>query len=73
MGCLMDKCVCSANLTTGIPSPLFCIYPFIIIILSVIPFPSFPSESPLPTPLAHLLLLPDPGIAIYWGIEPSKD
>ena len=31
------------------------------------PFPSFPCS---PT---HLLLLPGPGIPLYWGIEPSQD
>jgi hypothetical protein len=49
---------------------------FFIYILIVIPFPSFPSENPIPpfpSPLPLLTNPPTPGITIYWGIEPSQD
>jgi hypothetical protein len=51
---------------------------FFVYILNVIPFPDFPSENPLsPSPSScsptHPLLLPGPGIPLYWGIEPSQD
>jgi hypothetical protein len=43
---------------------------FFIYISNVIPFPSFPSENPLPPPpspcsATHSLLLPGPGIPLY--------
>jgi hypothetical protein len=49
-----------------------------IYISNVIPFPSFLSENPLsappsPWPPTYQLLLPGPGIFLYWGIEPSQD
>jgi hypothetical protein len=55
---------------------LFLLDIFFIYISNVIPFPSFPSENPLspfPSPYSptHPLPLPDPGIPLYWGIEPS--
>jgi hypothetical protein len=50
---------------------------FFIYISNVIPFPSFPSENPLPhfSPCSptHPLQIPGPGIPLYWGIEPSQD
>ena len=51
---------------------------FFIYISNVIPFPSFLSENPLslsqsPCSSTHPLLLPGPGIPLYWGIEPSQD
>jgi hypothetical protein len=48
-------------------------------ISNVIPFPSFPSKNPHPLPHppahqpTHQLPLPDPGIPLYWGLEPSAD
>jgi hypothetical protein len=49
---------------------------FFLYISNVIPFPSFPSENPLfpptsPCPPTHPLILPDHGIPLLWGIEPS--
>jgi hypothetical protein len=57
---------------------LFLLDIFFIYISNVIPFPSFPSENPLSPPVSpcsptHPLLLPGPGIPLYWGIEPSQD
>jgi hypothetical protein len=51
---------------------------FFIYISNAIPFPSFPSKNPLSSPPSpcsstHPLALPDPGIPLYWGIEPSQD
>jgi hypothetical protein len=51
---------------------------FFIYISSVIPVPGFPSENPLfpstsPCSPIHPLLLPVPGIPLYWSIEPSQD
>ena len=51
---------------------------FFIYISHIIPFPGSPSENslsypPFPCSTTHLLLLPGPGIPLYWGIEPSQD
>ena len=49
-----------------------------IYISKAIPFPSFPSESPLSSPPSpcsptYPLPFPGPGIPLSWGIEPSQD
>jgi hypothetical protein len=50
---------------------------FFIYISNDIPFPGFPSESPLSYPPPHSpthpLLLLGLGIPLYWGKEPSQD
>jgi hypothetical protein len=58
-------------------SLLFLLDIFFIYISNVIPFPSFPSKNPLsppPSPCSptYSLLIPGPGIPLYWGIEPSQ-
>jgi hypothetical protein len=50
---------------------------FFTYISNAIPFPSFLSENPLypiPSPWSptHPLLLPGPGIPLYWGLESSR-
>jgi hypothetical protein len=57
---------------------LFLLDIFSIYISNVIPFPYFPSESPLlpnpsPCSLTYPLRLPCPGIPLQWGIKPSQD
>jgi hypothetical protein len=49
---------------------------FFIYISNAFPFPSFPSKNLLSPPTyqyspSHPLLLPDPGIPLYWGIGHS--
>ena len=51
---------------------------FFTYISNVIPFPRFPSENALfhcPSPCSptYTLMLPCPGIPLYWGIESSQD
>ena len=57
---------------------------FYLFIFHVIPFPDFPSGSPLSHPPSlclavqvlphtHLLLCPHPNIPLHWGMEPSQD
>jgi hypothetical protein len=51
---------------------------FLCYISNVIPFPIFPNENPLSSPLSpysptYPLLLPGPGIPLYWDIKPSED
>jgi hypothetical protein len=40
---------------------------------SFLPSPKSPIHTPSPCSLTHQLLLPDPGIPLHWGIEPSQD
>jgi hypothetical protein len=49
---------------------IFFIYIFKCYLLSWFPLPTPPPPPCSPT---HSLLLPDPGIPLYWGIEPSQD
>ena len=57
---------------------LFLLDIFFIYVSNAIPFPSFLSKNPLsplhsPCSPTLPLLLPSPGIPLYWGIEPSQD
>jgi hypothetical protein len=63
--------------------PYFILFYFILLdvlfiyISNVISFPSYPPKNPFPCPApcspAHPLLLPGPGIRLYWDKELSQD